>query len=94
MKTNDATKMALVRDFERVLDLGLIAEASKPVDKKEEGCSSLDPELARYIEERIEARKNAKLEKNYALADEIRKELSEKGITLIDTKEGTKYTIQ
>ena len=37
--------------------------------------------------------KNAKANKNYAEADAIRAELLEKGITLIDTKEGTKFTI-
>ena len=94
MKASDATKMALVRDFERVLDLGLVEAASKLGEEKEEKNSDIDPELAKYIEEKIEERKNAKLEKNYALADEIRKELSDKGVTIIDTKEGTKYTIQ
>ena len=39
-----------------------------------------------------EERKNAKKEKNYARADEIRNELSAKGITLTDTPDGTKYS--
>ena len=59
----------------------------------EEAASDIDAELLSYINEKIEARKNAKAEKNYALADAIRAELTEKGITLIDTKEGTKFTI-
>ena len=95
MKTDDATKLALIEDFERVLDLGLI-EAAKKLSSKEENtetAGALDPELEAYILERIEARKNAKAEKNYALADEIRAELLAKGITLTDTKEGTKFTI-
>ena len=94
MKTNDATKAALIHDFEKVLDLGLFEAASKTAEKKEEAAPSIDAELAHYIEAKIEERKNAKLSKNYALADEIRNELSSKGITLIDTKEGTKYTVQ
>ena len=49
---------------------------------------------AEEIEEKIEARKNAKLEKNYALADEIRNELDVKGIVLLDTKEGTNWGIK
>jgi len=40
----------------------------------------------------IEERAQAKKDKNYARADEIRAELLSKGITLIDTAEGTKYT--
>ena len=96
MKTNDATKLALIVDFERVLDLGLIEAAKKLTaeEKKEENVPEVDAELLAYINEKIEARKNAKAEKNYALADAIRAELTEKGITLIDTKEGTKFTLE
>ncbi len=52
-----------------------------------------DEELIRYIEESIAARAAAKKQKNYAEADRIRTELSERGITLQDTPQGTKYTI-
>ncbi len=48
----------------------------------------LDADLERWIEERIDARKVAKLSKNYTEADSIRKELEVKGIILTDTKEG------
>jgi cysteinyl-tRNA synthetase len=47
----------------------------------------------KYINEKIEARRAAKLAKNYAEADAIRVELLSRGITLIDTREGTKFTI-
>ena len=94
MKTNDATKLALIKDFETVLDLGLIEAAKKlSLEKTEDAAPVVDSELAAYIEGKIEERRNAKAEKNYALADAIRAELLERGITLIDTKEGTKYTI-
>lgn len=46
------------------------------------------------IEEKIEARKTAKAEKNYALADEIRAVLDEKGIILNDTVQGTVWDIK
>lgn len=39
-----------------------------------------------------EKRKAAKAEKNYALADEIRKEIADKGFILVDTKDG--FTIK
>ena len=95
LKTNNKTKMALIKDFERVLDLGLIEEASRLKKKDEEPAAevSCDPELLKYINEKIEARRTAKANKNYAEADAIRAELLEKGITLIDTKDGTKFTI-
>ena len=95
LKTNDKTKLALIKDFERVLDLGLIEEALKLKKKDEEPISevSCDPELLKYINEKIEARRLAKANKDYAGADAIRAELLEKGITLIDTKEGTKFIV-
>ena len=94
MKANDSTKLALIRDFERVLDLGLIEAAAKlKAEEKKEESPEIDPTLLAYINEKIEARRQAKADKNYALADAIRAELTEKGITLTDTKEGTKFTI-
>ena len=42
---------------------------------------------------KIEERKQAKAEKNWAKADEIRNELTAKGITLMDTKEGTVWSV-
>ena len=48
---------------------------------------SLDSE----IEEMIAKRQQARKEKNFALADQIRNELLEKGIVLLDTREGVKW---
>ena len=42
------------------------------------------------IEKRILAKQN----KDYALADQIRNELKEKGIELIDTPQGTTYNVK
>ena len=97
LSTNDKTKLALITDFEKVLDLGIIAaaeklNANKDVDN-EQTASDVDPELLKYINEKIEARKAAKKAKNFAEADAIRDELLAKGITLLDTREGTKFTI-
>ena len=54
---------------------------------KEEETVSLDELITRLIMIRLEAKK----EKNFQLADEIRKKLDEVGITLKDTKEGTDF---
>ena len=54
------------------------------IDRKEE---ILDDEIEALIEKRQAARK----EKNFALADQIRDELLEKGIILEDTREGVKW---
>ncbi len=48
-------------------------------------------EEKKEIEELIEKRALAKKEKNFALADEIRDRLKEKGIILMDTPNGTKW---
>ena len=97
LNTNDKTKLALIEDFERVLDLGLVAAAEKlNSEKKEDNAeqnADVPAELLAYINEKIEARRAAKKAKDFAQADAIRDELLAKGITLLDTREGTKFTI-
>ena len=51
----------------------------------------MDAEMESYILAKIEERKAAKKEKNFARADQIRSELLEKGIVLEDTREGVKW---
>ncbi|MEG1621625.1 MAG: cysteine--tRNA ligase [Oscillospiraceae bacterium] len=80
---NDVTKRAIAEDFDRVLSLDLTEDI---VEEK------IDGDLEAYVLSKIEDRQNAKLNKNYALADEIRNELLEKGIVLKDTKEGTSWS--
>jgi cysteinyl-tRNA synthetase len=46
------------------------------------------------IEELIEQRLQARAEKNFARGDEIRLELEEKGILLLDTREGTTWRLK
>lgn len=88
---NDETKIALIKSFDKVLGLNL----SKAFEEKQEAViPEISEELKQYIENLIEERKQAKLNKNYARADEIRNELATKGIELIDTKEGTTYKIK
>ena len=52
-----------------------------------------DDALIKEIEAAIEARMAAKKAKNYARADEIRKYLADKGITLVDSSAGTTYKL-
>ncbi len=93
-KTAPATKIALIEDFDRVLGLSLVAAARKLIDAEAEARAAVsDDPFIREIEEKIAARLDAKKAKNYALADEIRNDLLTKGVTLIDTPQGTKYQI-
>ena len=91
-KTNDATKLALIREYDQVLCLNLIENAQKQSETVE--APAADNELIAKIEAMIEARREAKKAKNYAEADSIRAQLSEMGVTLIDTKDGTTYKIE
>ncbi len=83
---SDATKYALAKSFDEVLSLDLTtAHAAKEAD------NAVDGELEAYVLARIEERKAAKKEKDFARADAIRNELLEKGIALEDTREGVKW---
>ena len=74
---SDFTKLYLIDDFDKVLSLGLIEE------KKE-----VSPELEELILVKIEERAQAKKNK-----DKIRDELFNKGVKLIDSREGTTYEL-
>lgn len=83
---SDATKFALAKSFDEVLSLDLTtAHAAKEAD------NGVDAELEAYVLAKIEERKAAKKEKDFAKADDIRAELLEKGIVLEDTREGVKW---
>ena len=99
-KTNDATKLALFEDFDKVLSLDLIGHANVLRAKQEEEAKKanaapegVSPELAQEVEALIVERAEAKKAKNYARADEIRKYLADKGITLVDSSAGTTYKL-
>ena len=79
---NGHTKLELIKSFDMVFSLDLIMDNS-----------DVDKEMETYILGKIEERREAKLNKNYELSDSIRAELLDKGIELIDTREGTTYKI-
>ena len=79
---SDRTKKLLVESFDKVLSLDLFKE------------EEINTELDSYIKEMIELRSTAKKNKDYNEADRIRNELLDKGIELIDTREGTTYKIK
>ena len=87
-KCNDATKLALMEDFDRVLSLNLLEAADKLRRKQaEEEAANADPEIDALVAARTEAKKA----KNFAEADRIRDELKARGIEIIDTPQGTKW---
>ena len=86
---SDSTKLAVIGEFEKVLSLGLIEAAAKMNEASDapQATSDADKWILDLIAERAAAKKN----KDYARADAIRAELAAKGITLIDTKDGTTF---
>ncbi len=86
--TNDATKLALVESFDKVLSLDLLGHAAALSEE-----SSVDPELEAYVTDAIERRAAAKKAKDFATADAIRDELLAKGVEIKDTREGVKWQL-
>jgi len=78
---NDDTKLVLIENWDKVLSLDLL---------KEEKVKHLEHE---YIMNKIKERAEAKMNKEFLLADNIREELSSLGVTLIDSRDGTTYKI-
>lgn len=78
---SDKTKISLITSFDEVLSLNLISNEEENLENDA------------YIKEKIAERNEAKKNKNYVLADEIRDNLLKEGIKLIDTREGTIYEI-
>jgi cysteinyl-tRNA synthetase len=82
-----AADVASVRDalasMDRVLGLLEVARASR----------SVDDSVAAWVEERIQARADARKRKDFAAADAIRKEITDRGIVLEDGAGGTRWKV-
>ena len=79
----DGTKLAIIERFDEVLSLDLTKVEEKSID------SILETEILAKIEARKEAKKN----RDFVKADSIREELLAKGVKLIDTRDGTTYEL-
>ena len=99
VQASDATKLALLEDFDRVLGLRLLekAAAKREADAKVRSSASGsggititgegDPAIDALVLRRAEAKKA----KDFAEADRIREELKAMGVEVIDTKEGATW---
>ena len=80
---NDYTKRLLITDFDQVLSLSLLVEEE----------TKIDAEKKLLVEKMIAERNEAKRNKNYELADEIRQKLLDMNIIIKDTREGTIFEV-
>ncbi|MEG2175446.1 MAG: cysteine--tRNA ligase [Oscillibacter sp.] len=95
-QTNDATKLALLADFDRVLGLNLTEKAAEKRKTAASGTTSGgytvqgegDPAIDALVRQRAEAKKA----KNFAEADRIRDELKAAGIEVTDVAGGATWT--
>ena len=98
-KTNDATKLAAIADFDSVLSLSLIEKAAAKREelKKQTAVAGAFTIIAEdgtpdpAVEAKIQERRDAKKAKNFALADAIRDELKASGIELTDIPGGVRW---
>ena len=97
-KTDDATKLALIGDFDRVLGLELLKKAAakreenaKAQTAKTEGGYTVTGEGDPAIDALVMQRYEAKKAKNFAEADRIRDELKAQGVEIVDTKDGASW---
>lgn len=81
---NDATKLYVIGEIDKVLSLNLISGT-------ESADNGADSETAVEVEALIAKRTQARAEKDWATADAIRDKLKEMNVVLEDTKDGIKW---
>ena len=103
---DDATKLALISEFDSVLSLGLIKAAEtarKAAEKKAQtessaeftvtcGREGAEPALIEEVKGLLLERAEAKKNRDFAKADEIRSRLTEMGISITDSKNGVSWS--
>ena len=99
-KTNDATKCAILGDYDTVLSLDLLDKAAALREKNAKAAAAPAAEFTVIaedgtadpaVEALIRARAEAKKAKNFAEADHIRDELKAQGVELTDIPNGAKW---
>jgi len=95
-QTNDATRLAILADFDKVMSLSLL-EKAEAVRKEQAAQAKAAPAAGGYtvqgegdpaIDAQVMARYEAKKAKNFAEADRIRDELKAQGIEITDVPGG------
>lgn len=84
--TNAVTKIALIEEFDKVLSLSLVEKA------KAMGIENKAEEIPAEVMELVEQRKQARANKDFALADSLRDKISDLGFVIKETRQGTEIS--
>ena len=95
-KTNPATKLAAIGDFDQVLSLDLLKKAAalrqaQAANVQKAGEFTIEGEGDPAVDELVKQRLQAKKAKDYALADQLREQLRQQGIEVIDLPGGARW---
>ena len=82
---DNATKLGAIKAIDSVLSIGLIEAAGKQAEKNSSSADDLPAEIKELAEKRAAARKA----KDFALADELRKQITDMGYIVEETRQGT-----
>ena len=82
---DNATKLGAIKALDSVLSLGLVEAAEKQAEKNSASADDLPEEIKELAEKRAAARKA----KDFALADELRKQITDMGYVVEETRQGT-----
>ena len=84
--TNNKTKLKAIEEMDLVLSLDIIKNAKEMESESEQ--AELPEDVAQLVKQRAQARK----EKDFALADELRDKITALGYKIEETRQGTKVT--
>ena len=84
------TVLGVIPDF-RKDNKTTVQDDRHPTDGNDVRLEAESAQVDEAVQRKIEARQRARAERNYQLADEIRKELLAQGILLEDTKDGVRW---
>lgn len=84
----DSVKLRLINEFDKVLGLDIIPHAKALAEKNAAATEDIPAEILQLAEQRKQARKD----KDFALADSLRDKISELGYVIEETRQGTKIT--
>jgi cysteinyl-tRNA synthetase len=85
---SEAESDAALRAFDRIESVFAFLDLAE-----RESAAALDPDLERWVEERLRARDAARRQRDFTAADAIRTELAARGVLVEDTAHGSRWRL-